>query len=147
MTHHQLLPDPQLQHEIDRHEIKSQGISFTMGVGFGILVGLCAGLLIAPKPGKETIQQIEDKVSDLKARASELKDKAIDTRDLAAEKWEAARERILHAVASGKTRAAELLGKAEASVEEQQHHEELPTASDEPIANSETLSGNPNLRM
>lgn len=134
MTHHQLEPDPMLQAEMDfgshEHETHEMGIGFALGLGLGILVGVGAGLLIAPRPGREMISQLEDKVSDLKARA-------LDTRDMAAEKWEAAKERILEAISSGKTKAAELL-----SAPDQPHHEEIPNSE-----NSETLSGNPNLQM
>lgn len=138
--HHQFLPDPALaiQDEIDSHQARAEGIGLALGIGFGILVGLCAGLLVAPKPGKEILSELEEKVCDLKS-------KALDTRDLAAEKFEAARERILEAISSGKTRAAEILGHSKVESSDQQsteeRHQELP------VTNSETLSGNPNLRM
>lgn len=125
MTQQRFLPDPKLQQEV---VTPREGASFGLGMGLGLLVGLCAGILIAPKAGKEMISELEDKVTELKTRA-------MDTRDLAAEKWDAAKDRILEAVSSGRMRAAELLGQA--------HHEEIPS----PPETEETLSGNPNLRM
>lgn len=126
MTQQRLQPDPRLEQDFDSTR---EGATFALGMGLGLLVGLAAGLLMAPKAGKEMISELEEKVTELKTRA-------LDTRDLAAEKWDAAKERILEAVSSGKMRAAELLGHT-------QHHEEIP----HPPETEETLSGNPNLRM
>lgn len=58
---------------------------FAIGALFGAAVGLVAGLLTAPKSGKETRADIKAKASDIKNQAvqkgGELRDKAEDVVD------------------------------------------------------------------
>lgn len=58
---------------------------FAIGALFGAAVGLVAGLLTAPKSGKETRADIKAKASDIKNQAAktgaDLRDKAEDVVD------------------------------------------------------------------
>ncbi|GIV01285.1 MAG: hypothetical protein KatS3mg015_0115 [Fimbriimonadales bacterium] len=44
---------------------------FLAGVGVGALIGAAAGLLMAPKPGAETRQDLSQKFDELKAKVQE----------------------------------------------------------------------------
>lgn len=46
--------------------------SVLAGIGIGVLVGACAGLLLAPKSGEETRDELTKTVSDLSDKIAEL---------------------------------------------------------------------------
>lgn len=62
------------------------GNKFALGAVIGIAAGVIAGLLTAPKSGKETR-------ADLKQKAAELKDKAADKAEHVIDKVEDYKER------------------------------------------------------
>jgi gas vesicle protein len=47
-------------------------ISVLAGIGIGVLVGAIAGLLLAPKPGSETRENIGHTLSDLGTKIGDL---------------------------------------------------------------------------
>jgi gas vesicle protein len=51
---------------------KSVMISVLAGIGIGLLVGAIAGLLLAPKPGAETREDIGHTLSDLGNKIGDL---------------------------------------------------------------------------
>jgi gas vesicle protein len=51
---------------------KSVMISVLAGIGIGVLVGAIAGLLLAPKPGAETRENIGHTLSDLGTKIGDL---------------------------------------------------------------------------
>ncbi|MGI8924093.1 MAG: YtxH domain-containing protein [Fimbriimonadales bacterium] len=44
---------------------------FLAGVGVGALIGAAAGILLAPKPGTETRQELTHKFEDIKGRVTD----------------------------------------------------------------------------
>ncbi|AMP20362.1 hypothetical protein AZF37_03510 [endosymbiont 'TC1' of Trimyema compressum] len=50
---------------------------FALGIGIGVLVGALAGILIAPKAGKETRQDIKETASQVATVARENVNKAV----------------------------------------------------------------------
>jgi gas vesicle protein len=54
------------------------GKRLAIGALFGAAVGVVAGILTAPKSGKETRQDIKDKAEDLKDKAVQKKDEAME---------------------------------------------------------------------
>ncbi len=56
------------QHDGER----SVMLSVLAGIGVGVLVGAIAGLLFAPKPGRETREDIGHTLSDLGNKISDL---------------------------------------------------------------------------
>src|SRR5580698_10005102 len=67
-----------LQHIIRRKEMagneedKSVLVSVLAGIGIGVLVGAIAGLLLAPKSGQETREDLSRSLGDLTDKVSEL---------------------------------------------------------------------------
>jgi len=51
---------------------RSVMISVLAGIGIGVLVGAIAGLLLAPKPGAETREDIGHTLSDLGTKIGDL---------------------------------------------------------------------------
>lgn len=51
---------------------KSVMISVLAGIGIGVLVGAIAGLLLAPKPGSETREDIGATLTDLGRKVGDL---------------------------------------------------------------------------
>jgi gas vesicle protein len=45
---------------------------FAIGISSGIIAGFLLGLLIAPKPGKESIGTIKDTICDIDQRVKEI---------------------------------------------------------------------------
>lgn len=58
---------------------------FALGLGIGVAVGALAGLLLAPKPGKETREELLEKArkaaEELRNRIEELKARVEEGRD------------------------------------------------------------------
>jgi len=59
---------------------------FALGLGLGIVAGALAGLLLAPKPGKETREELLEKArkaaDELKGRLEEVAEKAKEYQDI-----------------------------------------------------------------
>ena len=57
-----------------------KGSTSSFGTGFlvGAFIGLTIGILYAPRPGKETRQQLKEKAEEVKEKAEEVKEKAED---------------------------------------------------------------------
>lgn len=53
----------------DRSEDRNLALNFLAGLGVGALVGAVAALLLAPKSGSETRQDIKSAAEDLKEKA------------------------------------------------------------------------------
>jgi gas vesicle protein len=53
-------------------EDKSVLVSVLAGIGIGVLVGAIAGLLLAPKSGQETREDLSRSMGDLSDKVSEL---------------------------------------------------------------------------
>ena len=53
-------------------EEKSVLVSVLAGIGIGVLVGAVAGLLLAPKSGQETREDLSKSMTDLSDKVSEL---------------------------------------------------------------------------
>ena len=81
-----------LRHERERQQRKESALKVLSGLAIGTLIGGIAGVLFAPKAGKETQQEIAEKVKDaadatrekvnetvheVKEKVEELKDKRI----------------------------------------------------------------------
>lgn len=58
------------QQQIKKDKKKKAAIA-TAGVATGALVGTIAGVLIAPKAGKETIEDVKEKTNQVKNKVSE----------------------------------------------------------------------------
>ena len=56
----------------DQDQEKSVMLSVLAGIGIGVLVGAVAGLLLAPKPGVETRENIGQTLSDLGNKITDL---------------------------------------------------------------------------
>src|SRR5205814_7022673 len=68
-------PCPALQEECsmtNNEEDRSVLVSVLAGIGIGVLVGAVAGLLLAPKSGQETRDELGKSLSDLSDKVSEL---------------------------------------------------------------------------
>ncbi|MCL6623964.1 MAG: YtxH domain-containing protein [Fimbriimonadales bacterium] len=50
---------------------KNAMLYFLAGVGVGALIGAAAGLLLAPKAGAETREELAEKLEELKSRVAE----------------------------------------------------------------------------
>ncbi len=50
---------------------KGTMLYFLAGVGVGALIGAAAGILLAPKPGTETRQELTHKFEDIKGRVTD----------------------------------------------------------------------------
>lgn len=59
---------------------------FALGLGLGIVAGALAGLLLAPKPGKETRGELLEKAkkaaNELKGRLEEVAEKVKEDQDI-----------------------------------------------------------------
>lgn len=55
------------------HESEDKGVMvyFLAGVGVGALIGAAAGLLLAPKTGTETREELAHKLDDIKHRVGD----------------------------------------------------------------------------
>jgi len=77
---------------------KSVMLSVLAGIGIGVLVGAVAGLLLAPKPGSETRENISQTLSDLGNKITDLSQQVAT--------------RVKSAVESGKQAVQEKIEKA-----------------------------------
>lgn len=56
---------------MDERDDKNALIYMLAGIGLGAVVGAAAGLLFAPKAGKETRDELSDKLKELKSKTEE----------------------------------------------------------------------------
>jgi len=92
----------------------SNSRDFLKGLIIGGLIGAAAGILFAPKSGKETREDISRKTQDLLSRAKEEYESAMEKSKKA---YEAAIEKMKEVQTLAKARVAEAGGKAEDLVE------------------------------
>ena len=89
-----------LKHERERQQRKESALKVLSGLAIGTLIGGIAGVLFAPKAGKETRQEIAEKVKEtaaatrekvnetvheVKEKVGELKDKRVAVVDKTAD--------------------------------------------------------------
>lgn len=88
------------------HEEKNVALNFLAGLGLGALIGAATALLLAPKPGAETRQDIANAADDLKSKASKVvQDLSQSSEELvkkSKEIIEATKEKVQSAVEAGK---------------------------------------------
>lgn len=56
---------------MDNRDDKNGMIYLLAGVGLGALIGVAAGMLFAPKAGKETREELGEKMKELKDKTEE----------------------------------------------------------------------------
>lgn len=61
-----------------KDEKKGKGTSFAKGALIGALAGAAAGILLAPKSGKETRKDIKDGAENLAKKSKGLVEKGVD---------------------------------------------------------------------
>ncbi len=88
----------------------SRDLDFLKGLLIGGLIGAAAGILFAPKSGKETREDISRKSQELYSRAKEEYDTAVDKSKKA---YESAVERMKEVQASARRKAGEAEEKVE----------------------------------
>lgn len=87
---------------------------FALGAVFGALVGVVAGVLTAPKSGRETRADLKAKADDVKKDATK---KAKDVKKQAETKYEEARKVATDTVEDVKGRATDYRSRAERAFE------------------------------
>lgn len=89
---------------------KCVGMNFLAGIGLGALVGAAAALLMAPKSGAETREDLKKAVQDLSKSTEELRKRSGEILEMAKEKaaqaYEAGVESIQKKRAGGETEEA-----------------------------------------
>ena len=55
---------------------KDSGVSFTIGLLVGAVIGVAIGFLYAPKPGRETRELLKHKAEEVREKAGEVAEKA-----------------------------------------------------------------------
>ena len=89
---------------------ESKNIYFLKGLLIGGLIGAAAGILFAPKSGRETREDISKKTQELYAKAKEEYDVAVDK---SRKTYESAVERMKELQSAAMKKAAETEGKVE----------------------------------
>ena len=51
--------------ELERYRKRTNGVKFLEGLLIGTAMGLMAGMMLAPKPGRETLEDIKDETKRL----------------------------------------------------------------------------------
>lgn len=89
---------------------KNNSISFGLGLIAGVVGGIIAGVLYAPKPGEESRKELKEVVSDLAEKHSpeikEAKKQALESIDLAKYKLERQFRKLNHMLKSKKMQKA-----------------------------------------
>lgn len=105
-----------------RDEEKGVGLHFLAGIGLGALVGAVAALLLAPKSGAETRQDISNAADELREKANKMvQDLSQSSEELvkkSRELIEATKERVQGAVEAGKQAVARKRGEMAGESEE-----------------------------
>ena len=58
--------------ELERYRKRTNSVKFVEGLFIGTAMGLVAGLILAPKPGRETIDDIKDETMKLVGKGKEM---------------------------------------------------------------------------
>ncbi len=58
--------------ELERYRKRTNHVKFCEGVLVGTALGLLAGMILAPKPGKETIEDIKGETKKLVEKGKEM---------------------------------------------------------------------------
>ena len=92
---------------------KDGSISFGLGLLAGVVGGIIAGVLYAPKPGEESRKELNEVITDLTEKHSpeikEAKQQALESIDLARYKLERQFRKITHMLKSKKLQKAKEL--------------------------------------
>ena len=92
---------------------KNNSISFGLGLLAGVLGGLSAGILYAPKPGEESRKELKEVIADLNEKHSPeikaAKKQALESIDLAKYKLERQFRKLNHMLKSKKMKKAKEL--------------------------------------
>ncbi len=90
----------------NEHEEKSVALNFLAGMGLGALIGAAAALLLAPKSGSETRQDLASATEDFKTKASkavnELSQSSEELVKKSKDLLESTKEKVQQAVDAGK---------------------------------------------
>ena len=91
----------------------NNSISFGLGLFAGVVGGIIAGILYAPKPGEESRNKLKDAVSELAEKHSpevkEAKQQALESIDLVKYKLERQYRKLNHMLKSKKLQKAKEL--------------------------------------
>ena len=92
---------------------KNSSISFGLGLFAGVVGGIIAGVLYAPKPGKESRNELKEVITDLTEKHSpeikEAKKQALESIDLVKYKLERQYRKLNHILKSKKLQKAKEL--------------------------------------
>lgn len=92
---------------------KNNSISFGLGLFAGVIGGIIAGVLYAPKPGEESRGELKEVITDLAEKHSpeikEAKKQALESIDLAKYKLERQYRKLNHMLKSKKMQKAKEL--------------------------------------
>jgi gas vesicle protein len=95
---------------MNNNEEKSVLVNFLAGIGVGALIGAAAALLLAPKSGNETRQDIKTATDDLRVKAdkviSDLSESGEELVKKSREILESTRDKVQHAINAGKEAVA-----------------------------------------
>lgn len=96
---------------------KNNSISFGLGLLAGVVGGIIAGVLYAPKPGEESRKELKEVIDDLTEKHSpeinEAKQQALESIDLAKYKLERQFRKLAHMLKSKKLQKAKELEETE----------------------------------
>lgn len=109
---------------MSNNEEKNVVLNFLAGMGLGALVGAATALLLAPKSGEETRQDIKNVTEELKVKADQVvKDLSESSEDLvqrSKELLESAKDKVQSAIETGRSTMAQ---KKEEIIEEMESAE------------------------
>lgn len=92
---------------------ENSSIGFGLGLLAGVVGGIVAGVLYAPKPGKESMEELKEVVADLSQKHSpevkEAKKQAMESIDLMKYKLERQLRKMAHMLRSKKLQKAKEL--------------------------------------
>lgn len=93
------------------NEENSVLLDFLAGIGIGAIIGAATALLLAPKPGAETREDLKGAIDDLKVRANKVVDELSTATDDLVKKsrdlLDTTKSRIQNAVESGRQAMAQ----------------------------------------
>lgn len=96
---------------------KNSSMSFGFGLLAGVIGGIVAGILYAPKPGEESRKQVSEAISDIAEKHSpevkEARQQALESIDLVKYKLERQLRKLSHMLKSKKLQKAKELEELE----------------------------------